>query len=382
MATSPTVPMYAPDGTLGDIPYERMHDALQAGGKMAVNVLAPDGTKGVIPADRTQDAVKAGGKVIPYDLSDADGGKPGFWSHVKSSLSGMVPTQAPSTAETVLGPAATVAKQIYGAGQGAVAASQRGHGLPYSAAAGAATAVGVNVPRMEQAAEQGDSGGVLGEAAVPAAMAVAPSAIKGAGEIAGKVLPSASRAGAALQDVRASAGHIPIDMSAPGDTALQIYYEAKHGAYLPKPVNDLLKRMGLNADEMAPNNRAITYDTATNRGALDPNTPPLTYAEAKSFQSNISKLTAADKMSTNPNIKRLVVELNGKLKDSLENSAEVVGKGDQFTDAMNEYHKAMQIQGLKEDAIDALKTHIIKAVVTGAGMAGGGYALKKFLDNR
>lgn len=62
------VPMFAPDGTPINIPYERMHDAMQAGAKMGVNMNAPDGTAIIIPADRTQDAVKAGGKVVPYDF--------------------------------------------------------------------------------------------------------------------------------------------------------------------------------------------------------------------------------------------------------------------------------------------------------------------------
>jgi hypothetical protein len=181
-APSPMVQMYAPDGTLGSVPYERMHDALQAGGKMAVNMRAPDGTAGVVPADKVQDAVKAGGKVVPFDL-ETQPIKEGFLSHAGQYLKSMVPTQAPSLTDAIIGPASTVAKQLYGAGKQAVDSYKQGHGLPYSATAGAATAVGVNVPRMEQAAAQGDTGGVLGEAAVPAAMAIAPAAIGAAGKL-------------------------------------------------------------------------------------------------------------------------------------------------------------------------------------------------------
>lgn len=366
MSTSPTVPMYAPDGTLGDVPYEQMHAALQAGGKMGVNMTAPDGTQGVIPADKTQEAVKAGGKIVPYNM-ESQPEKEGFISHVGQSLkqAGQSLAQPPPATfgEAVkkgLEASTGALPMMIGAGKEFVGALKRGHDIPYSAAAGASSLVGVNPERMEKAAEQGDTAGVLGEAAVPTALAVG-------GGVASKIaksLPSAKAAGASLQDIRATAGHVPIEMSGPGDTALQIYYEAKHGAFLPKPVNDLLKRMGLDPDELKPNNRPISYDAATNRGALDPNTPPLTYAEAKSFQSNISSLTTADKLTTNANIKRLVTQLNGRLKDSLEGAAETYGKGQQFTDAMKEYHEAMTLKGFSEKAIE----YTFKAALAGLGL--------------
>lgn len=60
---TPTVPMFAPDGTQGDIPAERVHEALAAGGAIGVPVLAPDGTHGFVPANRLHEALKAGGKI-------------------------------------------------------------------------------------------------------------------------------------------------------------------------------------------------------------------------------------------------------------------------------------------------------------------------------
>jgi hypothetical protein len=62
---SSSVAIYAPDGTLGSVPYENMHDALQAGGKIAVKMAAPDGTIGYVPGDRAKDAIAAGGKIQP-----------------------------------------------------------------------------------------------------------------------------------------------------------------------------------------------------------------------------------------------------------------------------------------------------------------------------
>lgn len=61
-----TVPVFAPDGSLGDIPYEHLHAAIAAGAKPGVTIKAPDGSIGVVPADHYQEAVKAGGQVIPF----------------------------------------------------------------------------------------------------------------------------------------------------------------------------------------------------------------------------------------------------------------------------------------------------------------------------
>jgi len=57
-----TVPIFAPDGTLGDIPPEQLPAAVKAGATPGVHFKSPDGTLGVIPANKTHDAVLAGGQ--------------------------------------------------------------------------------------------------------------------------------------------------------------------------------------------------------------------------------------------------------------------------------------------------------------------------------
>lgn len=56
------VPIFAPDGSFGEVPLSRLHDAMNAGGKRAEFMVSPDGKTGYIPSDRVQDAVKAGAK--------------------------------------------------------------------------------------------------------------------------------------------------------------------------------------------------------------------------------------------------------------------------------------------------------------------------------
>src|SRR5262249_44202153 len=146
----PMVQVFAPDGTLGDIPYDRLHDAIGAGAKLATKIKAPDGTMGYVPADQRAAALKAGGTSMPFDLSDADGEKPGFWSHVGQSIKsmGQGPESLSDAVKQGLAASTGAAPMIYGAGKEYLAARQRGHNIPYSAAAGLSTAVGVSPERM------------------------------------------------------------------------------------------------------------------------------------------------------------------------------------------------------------------------------------------
>ena len=55
--------MFSPTGELGDIPAERVHDAVSGGGVIGVPVISPDGTHVMIPSSRLHDALKAGGTI-------------------------------------------------------------------------------------------------------------------------------------------------------------------------------------------------------------------------------------------------------------------------------------------------------------------------------
>lgn len=58
-----TVPAFSPDGTLGDIPAERAHDAVKSGFKLGVDLVSPDGQPGAIPVERVHDALQKGFKL-------------------------------------------------------------------------------------------------------------------------------------------------------------------------------------------------------------------------------------------------------------------------------------------------------------------------------
>jgi hypothetical protein len=207
---SPMISLYAPDGTLGEVPYEHLHDALQAGAKMAVQMKAPDGTAGYVPADKVQDARKAGGQVVPLEVAGpALPEKEGFWNAAGSTLKGMI--RLPSGQNPYPGMGQEEKAAAAGeAHEQDVARQQAGYSPTYRVAAPLAQAVGADVPGMERAAAAGDPSGVLGHTVG----SIAPIA---AAELAHQAIPPA------VSGIRSSIGeaiHTPEGALTPGAEAL------------------------------------------------------------------------------------------------------------------------------------------------------------------
>jgi hypothetical protein len=181
VSTQPPVAMYAPDGTLGQVPYEQAQAAIKAGGKVAVKMQAPDGTLGYVPTDRTGEAQKAGGKIIPIDSAPAEQPKEGFLAGAGNELSGMAKGvgQALQSSPTDFG---NIAQQASSGALADVQRQQEGRSVPYRTVAALAPVAGVNPQGMEAAANAGDPGGVLGHAAGAAVPAVGSAALHAAGE--------------------------------------------------------------------------------------------------------------------------------------------------------------------------------------------------------
>src|SRR6185312_9614620 len=171
-ANNGTVPVFSPDGSLGDIPAERLADAVKAGFKPGVTMKAQDGSTGVVPADRVPDATKGGLSIVPLQQQETQ--HPGFWHTVYSDLAGMVPKPSEGGVPSPYPGVTPEVGQANWKNATAQAQSEQaaGYSKPYMAAAGVAQGLGVNVPGMEQSAAEGDQAGVLGHAAaVPALMA-------------------------------------------------------------------------------------------------------------------------------------------------------------------------------------------------------------------
>lgn len=183
------VPMLSPDGQLGDIPQERMTDALKGGFKIAVSMTSPDGKAGYIPHDQVGAAQQSGFKV---DTSDKTTEQPGFFESMGRELWGIAKS-APSVLH-IFRPdyAVEMAQKADQMQQADEARQQAGRSLPYRAAATVGEGMGIaNATGMEQAAAQGNTAGVAGIAAGD----VAPvAAAEGARAAVPKIVAAGERA--------------------------------------------------------------------------------------------------------------------------------------------------------------------------------------------
>jgi hypothetical protein len=201
-----TVPIFAPDGTLGDIPADRLAAAVKQGAKPGIHITAPDGSSGVVPADRIQEATKAGAKIVP--LSDQPEGIPeyyGFtpknvarnaWEGFKGTIAsvGAVAKDLAANPNWAFGENSTlqkfVAEPMHQEAARAVDAFNKGE---YTAAFGHAVASGVPVvgPVAAQIGEQAGTGDVGGAAGQVAGMAGAAKVMQTGTRLTGRALAAA-----------------------------------------------------------------------------------------------------------------------------------------------------------------------------------------------
>lgn len=159
-------------------------------------------------------------------------------------------------------------------------------------------------------------------------------------------VPRASRAAGKFQDVMSAARAVPVDITGPGNVALRVQELADAGATMPMAVRKFLLRV------------------------TNPDKAPMEYKEARDFASNISRLSANEKMSLTPVVAREVAEMRATLNKSIADAAAKAGKGREYAEAMTEYAKAMRLR----NAVDEVVKGTRKALPV-AGVAGAGYWL-------
>ncbi len=158
-----------------------------------------------------------------------------------------------------------------------------------------------------------------------------------------RAIPSAKRAGTALEEIKTKAGGIPVDTAKAQEVVARARELEQTGSSMPKVLNQFERR--------------------TSPEALS--AYPVGYPESFDFASNAKKLSAADKLASNPPMAAQVERFAKALQTANRDVAESIGMGKQFDAAMKEYRQAMQIK----DAADMLKKHWIKGAI-GLGVAG------------
>lgn len=185
--------------------------------------------------------------------------------------------------------------------------------------------------------------GVL-QAASPALAFTAPEA---AGELPNiaKGASQMSKAGKILGEIESRAGEIPIDTTAPGNVALDIQNLAKSGGQMPKVVRDFLKR------------------------ATDPEQGPMTYAEARKFFSNASRLSADEFDRLTPVMQRQSALFAKTLNESITGAAAKVGQADNYLSALKQYASGA-MQSKRYQMAGKYLLDLLKA----SGLGAAGYA--------
>lgn len=189
------------------------------------------------------------------------------------------------------------------------------------------------------------------QTASPALAFAAPEAAEEAATIPSRISGRALIDGSkdAFQEVMGAAKNVPIDTTAPGNTALQIKNMADRGGSLPKVVNDFLKR------------------------ATDPSKGPVTYEEGRDFASNAGKLSVDEMNKLKPAMKRMIGQFAGDLGQANANAADEAGKLPVYQNAMQNYSTGMQRQA----AIKLLKGKLAQGAAGAVGGGIGGYAVTK-----
>lgn len=194
-------------------------------------------------------------------------------------------------------------------------------------------------------------GGALQAATIPASFAV-PEAAEVAPRVAEKAvdlmpIPTARKAGRLFQEVMTAAQGKPISLTR---------------------TQPALERVAQLTDAGGP------VMTAPNKLLLRSQTVnPIPYEEARDFYSNISNLSAADKLAANRPMKRAVGELREAFKQDIGDTAASAGKGAEYDKAMRMYHQAARN---KEAAKTVGKYVIAPAIGIPAGYSALDYLLK------
>ncbi|HVW77979.1 MAG TPA: hypothetical protein VHB45_10230 [Alloacidobacterium sp.] len=178
-----------------------------------------------------------------------------------------------------------------------------------------------------------------------------PGIIPGASAIAEKI-PTTSKAGKLFEAVARDANDIPVTLDNAKDAALNLM-DWQRKTNLGPTLNKFLNRI------------------------TNPKLGPLTYEEARSYQSLLGNMAAEDKMRLAPIVQKDVYALLDGLKADVGNATAQVGRGEDYINAMNQYRQASRIN----DAKDVAKDYAIKTAAGAAGV-GGAYKLWQYLTGK
>lgn len=164
---------------------------------------------------------------------------------------------------------------------------------------------------------------------------------------------SSARAGERLSSVAAAAKDVPVSGTTVEPTLVRAGELVATGSRRPKAVMQLMKRLEGGGD--------------------------LSFQEAQDFASSMSRLSANEYNSLNPQMQRQVTVIRNALRDALTSAAETVGKGAEYQKGISEYARAAKAAE-RWEAIKPTLGVALKRGLEGAGLATGGTLAYKALN--
>jgi hypothetical protein len=150
-----------------------------------------------------------------------------------------------------------------------------------------------------------------------------------------------------------------------------------HPIQLSDEVYDALKNIKQLSDAGAKGTPRVAAKLANRLNNVD---EELYWDEARRFYSNISRLSANEYQSMNPQMQRAVGQLGRALGDVLNETAAGVGKADQYAQAMQLYRTSKAWQQFGSNAWTFVKKAAPYAVGAGAGARMGMSSLASLFD--
>jgi len=201
-------------------------------------------------------------------------------------------------------------------------------------------------------------GGALEAGQIPMAFMGGPATeagAEGASTVAGKVFGDAEKAGQLFEKVKGAVG---------GETV---------------PVTDEMSQAAMRASELAERGAKGLPKVITRfiQRVTDPEKPAIGWNEFRDFMSNVSRLSANEYNSMNPQMAAQVSKLAGAMKDAAQGVAEAGGVGDEFSQAMQLYARSKAWQKFGAEVWAGFK----RAILPGAIGGGIGYQAGKRLSD-
>jgi len=204
-------------------------------------------------------------------------------------------------------------------------------------------------------------GGTAEALTIPSAFMGGPAAETGAvaaAKASGKLFGNVERAGQLFNEVKSAAGGSPVEITdAMSQAAMRAKELSDAGAKgLPRVISKFVARV------------------------TDPEKAPIAWDEARDFYSNVSRLSANEYQSMNPQMAAQVGKFAGAFDDALRATAAAAGKGDEYSQAMQLYRTSKVWQRFGSNLWQGFKKALPYA---GAGAIGGaaGRRLSSLLES-